>query len=164
MACKLRGGLQQQGRLADPGVATKQDNRCRHKAAAKHTVQLARAEGQARGLWLIGCEVCQGDAFAAASAQGGGAMGAGCLFGDGVPLTAGIAFAGPFGMGGAAACTDKGGGGFGHGGSGEGQARGGDGAEGCEKKRPEAGGAGLISGAEERGGDEQETDDKGRDG
>ncbi len=103
------GGLQEQGGLADAGVAADEDGRGRDQTAAERAVELGDAGKGARQWWLGGGEVAEGDATAAGRAEGaaGGALGEAGLLGDGVPGTAGVAAAGPFGVGGAALVADE---------------------------------------------------------
>ncbi len=105
------GGLQQQGRLADAGVAADEDGRSRDEAAAEDAVELVDAGEAARQRRLGGGEVAKGDAAAAGRAEraGGGAGGEAGLLGDGIPGAAGLAAAGPLGVDSAALGADEGG-------------------------------------------------------
>jgi hypothetical protein len=110
------GGLQEQGGLADAGVAADEDRRGGHEAAAEHAVELADAAGRPGERRLGGGEVAEGDAPAAggAEAAAGGAGGELGLLVHGVPGAAALAAAGPFGMGRAAGGADEGGGAAAH--------------------------------------------------
>ena len=109
------GGLQQQGGLADAGIAAEQHRRGRHQPAAEHAVEFGDAGGRARRRLGGAGEVDEGEfAGGGLGLLQAGAGGAGGFLGDGVPLAAGLAAAGPFGGDGAAGGADETGGGFGH--------------------------------------------------
>ncbi len=113
-------GLQQQGRLARPGIAADQDGRTGHYTAAKHPIQLLEARAEAGDLG-------RGDLRQRLhlTADGTGITGvagalAGCRnpqshLGDGVPLLALATLALPAAEGGTTFGTNIGGFVFGHG-------------------------------------------------
>ena len=109
------GGLQQQGGFADAGVAGEQHGGGRHQAAAEDAVEFGDADGGARRRRGGAGEVDEGKlvggrlGFLQAGTRRGGRF-----LGDGVPLAAGLAVAGPFRGDGAAGGADEAGGGFGH--------------------------------------------------
>ena len=111
------GGLEQEGGLADAGIAADEDGRGGDEAAAEHAVEFAEAREGARQRRLGGGEVAERDAPAAGGPEGarGGAGGEAGLLGDGVPGAAGVAAAGPLGVGGAAFGADEGGAAAAHG-------------------------------------------------
>ena len=115
------GGLQQQGRFADAGIAADQHGRGRDQAAAQHAVQFGDADRRARRRFGVAGQADEGDGAAGRCFGGGAGPGGDCFFDDGVPLAAGLATAGPFGGDGAAGLADEAGGGFGQGGSGAGR-------------------------------------------
>jgi hypothetical protein len=112
-------GLQQQGGLADAGVAAEQNHRAVHQAAAEHAVQLAHAGGLARHfhraharqihhLRAVRRPRLETRIFR---------LGRGDVFLQGIPFAAMRAFALPFGHGAAAfGAAVEGFWGFGHGG------------------------------------------------
>ena len=129
--CHQRQRLQQQGRLADPGIATDQHHRPFRQAAAEHAVELADASGHAR--LRVGAHVGQrGHLRCIHLARPTAAPGRrrcrlrGCFqhhFGERIPRAAGIALALPLGvvraalaadMDGAALLRGQVGGGLGH--------------------------------------------------
>ncbi len=92
-----RGGdLDQDGRLADAGVAADEDRGAGHEAAADHPVELADAGEPARQLGGLAEERGKLDRLPAPGAErhrGGGRR----LLGERVPLAAGLAAALPLG-------------------------------------------------------------------
>ncbi len=101
---RLAGGgelprhLQQQGRLADAGIATDQQRRAAHEAAAGHPVELGDAGADARG--VVGGAGKGGQRHRAALAELAGCRArpdaaAGALFDQRVPFAAVIALALP---------------------------------------------------------------------
>ena len=114
-ARQRRGGLDQQRRFADAGIARHQDDRAAHEAAAGDAVELGDAGGQARGVMrLAGQRLELEQAALAGPAPGtGGPLGA--FLGQRIPLAAALALALPAVMGGAAVLADEGEGAFGHG-------------------------------------------------
>ena len=113
-AGQRRGGLQQQGGLADAGIAADQDGRSGDQAAAEDAIQLVDAGAGARRRRGLAGQADEGDRLADG---GGGTDGPEArrdrFLDDGVPFAAGLAAAGPFGGDRAAALADKAGGGLG---------------------------------------------------
>ncbi len=105
------GGLEEEGRLADAGIAADEDRRSRHEAAAERAVELGDAGEGARRLRLRGGEVAEDDAAAARRSEGaaGGAFGEARFLDDRVPRAAGVAAAGPLRVGGATGGAGEGG-------------------------------------------------------
>ena len=114
-----RGGLHQQRRFADAGVAADQDHRAAHEAAARHAVELGDAGRRARGLVRLAGQPLQREyaALGAGRARRHGprhrVRRAG-LLDNGVPAAAGLALALPAIIDRAAALADEGGVAFGH--------------------------------------------------
>ena len=98
LACQRGRDLQQQGRLADAGIAADQQRRARHQAAAAHAIELGDAARARR----LRCGACQGRRIRgdglcrrAPSHHRPGPARAPFLD-DGVPLAAGLAATAPF--------------------------------------------------------------------
>ena len=112
LAGELGRHLQQQGRLADAGIAADQHGGARHQAAAGDTVELGDAADQARR-WLAGAGEADHrqrlrPAAAATLAQAAGSGGrARYLLDDGVPLAAALAAPAPLRECGATALADE---------------------------------------------------------
>ncbi len=95
------GGLQEQGRFADAGVAADQDRRGRHQPAAQDPVELVQPRGAARRWRIRGGEV--GERHVASLGDLGLRPGRKRrLLDDGIPCPAGLAPPGPFRIGRAA--------------------------------------------------------------
>ena len=109
------GGLDQQRRFADAGIAADQQHRAAHEAAAGDAVEFGHAGGQARRVMgLAGERLEREHAALARRAAGTGAVGRGAFLGDRVPLAAGVALALPAAVDRAAVLADEGGGVLGH--------------------------------------------------
>ena len=106
-AGQRRGGLDQQGRFADAGIAAHQQDGAAHKAAAGDAVEFGDAGGQARGVMRVAGERLERKqaAFAGLTARPGGPLGA--FLAQRVPLAASLAFALPAAEGGAAVLADE---------------------------------------------------------
>src|SRR5438128_5390994 len=104
------GGLRQQRRLADAGVAADQQHRAPDKTAAGDAIKLGHSGRKARGLVALAGQCFQRELTALASgADRGRHRGrAGVLFDQRVPLAAGFALALPTVMRRAAVLADKG--------------------------------------------------------
>ena len=89
------GGLQQQSRFADAGIARHQQHRAAHEAAAGDAVEFGDARGQARGVMRLAGERLEREqaALAGFAPRPGGRFGA--FLGERVPLAAGLALALP---------------------------------------------------------------------
>ena len=96
-SAKRGGGLQQQRRFADAGIAADQHRRARHEAAAEHAVELGNAGRQRAALRGAAGKRLEATSrpLRALCATGAGRPDGGGLLDDGVPLAAGRAFAGP---------------------------------------------------------------------
>ena len=107
--------LQDQGGLADTRIATHQQRRAGHKPPAGHPVEFGNAGRATLRRGILGLQVFQlkapalGTAGRARSERRGDP-----LLHHGIPAVTGLAFARPFGRGGAAGLADEGGGGPGH--------------------------------------------------
>ena len=92
--------MKQHGGLADSGIASKQDRRCRNDASAEGAVEFRDSSQHAGGFNILFGEVPQLD-----GAQSGGPAIARASGDDGlldrVPFPAGVALAGPFVVNGA---------------------------------------------------------------
>ena len=109
------GGLRQQRRFADAGIAADQQHRAAHKAAAGDAIELGHAGGQARRVLAFAGQALQREGAALAPGADRHRHAAGrVLFGQRVPLAAGLALALPAIIRRAAVLADKGEGGFGH--------------------------------------------------
>ncbi len=107
------GGLEQEGGLADAGVAADEYGGGGDEASAQHAIQFRDGGGSAgRRLGFAG-QADEGNASAGRGFRGG--AGARGFLDDGVPLAAGFAATGPFGCDGAAGLADEAGYGAGHG-------------------------------------------------
>src|SRR6266403_1540274 len=116
--CQEAGGLRQQRRLADAGVAADQQHRAPDKTAAGDAIELSHAGGEARGLVALAGQCLQREltALAPGADRGRHRGRAGVLFDQRVPLVARFALALPAAIRGAAVLTDEGKGVLGHGG------------------------------------------------
>src|SRR5258706_15990037 len=114
--CQEAGGLGQQRRLADAGVAAAQQPRAPDKTAAGDAIELSHAGGEARGLVALAGQCLQREltALAPGADRGRHRGRAGVLFDQRVPLVARFALALPAAKRGAAVLADEGKGGFGH--------------------------------------------------
>ena len=113
------GGLHEEGRLADAGIAAEQDDRAVHEAAAGDAVELGDAGGRARRfLGLAGQAFEREDpALGAGRARGdrpGHRAGGAGFLDDAVPAAAGLALAFPAVIDRAAFLADEGGVTLGH--------------------------------------------------
>ncbi|MCY1421765.1 hypothetical protein D9M71_374290 [compost metagenome] len=96
-------GLQQNGRLADAGVATDQHHRAIHQTTTQNPVELAGSGGEARN--FFDTDFGQGLDLRLLACPAGTTAGGGCPaafhhgFGERVPGSALTALAGPFGEG-----------------------------------------------------------------
>ena len=108
-----RGGLQQQGRLADPRIAADQHGRGGHQPAAKHAIQFLDPGRGARRRRDVAGQPDECHTLAGGSLRGSAGPGSDGLGFDGVPFAAGFAAAGPFRRDGAAGLANEAGGGFG---------------------------------------------------
>ena len=106
-----RGGLRQQRRFADAGIAADQQHRAAHKTAAGDAVEFGHPGGQARGVLALAGQRLQleqpAPALAADRDRHRGRAGR-VLLGQRVPLAAGLALALPAVEGRAAVLADKG--------------------------------------------------------
>ena len=113
-AGERRGGLNQQGRFADAGVAGHQQHRAADEAAAGDAVEFRQPGRQAGGLMGLADQRLERElaalAWSAARAgrAAGDTAGAVAFLDHGVPLAAGLAFALPAGRGRAAVLADEG--------------------------------------------------------
>ena len=91
------GGLDQQRRFADAGIARHQQHRAAHEAAAGDAVEFGDAARQARGVMRLAGEPLEREqaALGGLAAGSGGPLGA--FLGQRVPFAAGLAFALPAG-------------------------------------------------------------------
>ncbi len=101
------GGLEQQRRFADAGIAGHQQHRAAHKAAAGDAVEFGDAGGQARRVMRLAGQRLEREqaAFAGLAARPGRPVGA--FLGKRIPLAAGLAFALPAGRRRAAVLADE---------------------------------------------------------
>src|SRR5258706_3903332 len=108
--CQEAGGLRQQRRLADGGVAADQQHRAADKAAAGDAIELSHAGGEARGLVALAGQCLQREltALAPGADRGRHRGRAGVLFDQRVPLVARFALALPAAIRGAAVLTNEG--------------------------------------------------------
>ncbi len=90
-----RGDLNQQRRLADAGVAAKQQHRSAHEAAAGDAIEFGDSGGEARGVLAFAGQRLERKASSFAWRAAGRGRTFGAFLGDGVPLTAGVALALP---------------------------------------------------------------------
>ncbi len=117
LAGETCGGLQEQGGLADAGIAADEDRRGRDQPAAEDAVEFVKSRRGARGRRLLRGERRQRDHPALGGPEGaaGGPVGQGRLLDDGVPGAAGFAASRPFLVAGAACrAGERGGGRFRH--------------------------------------------------
>jgi len=113
------GGLRQQRRFADAGIAADQKHRASDKTAAGDAVEFGHPGGQARGLVAFAGQGFQREQPALSSGADrdrhrGGA--GGIFLGQRIPLSAGLALALPAVIGRAAVLADEGERVLGHGG------------------------------------------------
>src|SRR5688572_27431681 len=98
--------LQQQGGLADAGIAADQDGGAAHQPAAGDAVELGIAGRTPHRLWRLAVERDELDGLALTAGEALGHLLAPGLFHDAVPGIAGLALAHPAGEAGAATLTD----------------------------------------------------------
>ena len=109
LAGELRGGLQEQRRLADARVTADEDGRGGHEAAAEHAIEFAKPALRAGRRRFFAAEIGQlhGPAALAAQRFRGGTGGQRRFLGKRVPVAAIVAAAGPFGAARTAIRTDE---------------------------------------------------------
>src|SRR5262249_22627589 len=114
-AGELGGGLDEERRFADAGIAAEQQHRSPHEPATGDPVELDGTDRQARGVMGLAGQRLEreGAAFARRTAWNRPVRGAAFLR-DGVPLAAGFALAGPAIVGRATVLADEGARVFGH--------------------------------------------------
>ena len=102
------GGLNQQCRFADAGIAAHQQHRAAHKATAGDAVEFGDARRQTRGVMGLAGKRLQREqaALARLAAGAGGTLGA--FLAECIPFAAGLAFALPAVKGSAAVLADEG--------------------------------------------------------
>ena len=109
------GGLDQQRRFADAGIAADQQHRAAHEAAAGDAVEFGDAGGQARGVMRLAGSGSSANTRPLRAARPGTARSAAAPSSDDrVPLAAGVAFALPAAVDRAAVLADEGGRALGH--------------------------------------------------
>ena len=59
-AGQCRGGLNEEGRFADPGIAAHQQDGAAYKATTRYAIQFADAGGQTRGIMRVAGERLEG--------------------------------------------------------------------------------------------------------
>src|SRR5258705_13864683 len=108
--CQEAGGLRQQRRLADAGVAADQQHRAPDKTAAGDAIELSHAGGEARGLVALAGQWLQREltALAPGADRGPPPGRARVLFGKRVPLPARLPLALPAAIRGAALLPSEG--------------------------------------------------------
>src|SRR5262245_14306221 len=89
------GGLDQQGRFADPRIAADQQNRASHEAAADDTVQFSDPRGQARCVMSLAGERFERKEAASAAFTAGARGALRAFLAQRIPFPAGLAFALP---------------------------------------------------------------------
>ena len=104
--------LEEQGRLADPGIAADQDRRARYEPAAANAVELDNAGLATRGQYARPGQADKAERAAATPVGSSLEASAGQLLAwefldEAVPGTAAVAATGPFGMDGPALLTNE---------------------------------------------------------
>ena len=102
--------LEQERRFADPRIAAQEEDRSAHEAAAGDAVELGQPAGEAGRIARFAGERLERElsALARRPPRHGRPRQRRALLGDGVPLAAGVAFALPASIGGAAILADEG--------------------------------------------------------
>ena len=108
------GGLDQQSRFADAGIAADQQDRAAHKAAAGDAVEFGNAGGQARGVMGLAGKRLEREQAAFARLATRPCRTLGAFLAERVPFSAGLALALPAAEGGTAVLADEGQGASGH--------------------------------------------------
>ena len=102
-----RGGLEQQCRFADAGIARHQQHRAAHEAAAGDAVEFGDAAGQPRRLMGLAGQRLEREQAALAGLAAGTGRPLGAFLGQRIPLAAGLALALPARRGRTAVLADE---------------------------------------------------------